>query len=124
MTRVAAFIRARPDYRVALLLFAVLVSTSAGYGWHGDELYFAVAGQHPDWGYPDQPLFTPLLVAGLNALGGGSLVVVRLASALAAAATVVLTGALAVAFGGKASATDRLAQLGHRGGQSCDRALR
>jgi Dolichyl-phosphate-mannose-protein mannosyltransferase len=89
---------------VAAALFVLLVATSGGYGWHRDELYFLVAGRHPSWGYPDQPLFTPLVVAAEAAVGNGSLTVVRLASALGSAATAVLTGLLAAEMGGGARA--------------------
>ncbi|MFG1610777.1 glycosyltransferase family 39 protein [Actinoplanes sp. NPDC049265] len=92
--------RFRPEWYVAAALLVLLVLTSARYGWHRDELYFVVAGQHPAWGYPDQPSFTPLLAAALYRLGGGSLVVLRLAAALASAATVVLTGTIAGLLGG------------------------
>jgi len=89
---------------VAVALLVLLVLTSSRYGWHRDELYFVVAGRHPAWGYPDQPLLTPLLSAGLYQLGGGSLVVLRLASALASAATVVLVGVIAGLLGGTSRA--------------------
>jgi 4-amino-4-deoxy-L-arabinose transferase-like glycosyltransferase len=89
---------------VAVALLLLLVLTSSRYGWHRDELYFVVAGRHPAWGYPDQPLLTPLLSAGLYRLGGGSLVVLRLASALASAATVVLVGVIAGLLGGTSRA--------------------
>jgi 4-amino-4-deoxy-L-arabinose transferase-like glycosyltransferase len=96
--------RIRPEWFVAVALFLLLVLTSSRYGWHRDELYFVVAGRHPAWGYPDQPLLTPLLAAGLDRLGGGSLVVLRLASALASAATVVLVGMIAGLLGGTSRA--------------------
>jgi 4-amino-4-deoxy-L-arabinose transferase-like glycosyltransferase len=89
---------------VAATLLVLLVLTSSRYGWHRDELYFVVAGRHPAWGYPDQPVLTPLLSAGLYRLGGGSLVVLRLASALASAATVVLVGVIAGLMGGTSRA--------------------
>jgi MFS family permease len=85
---------------VAAALLVLLALTSSRYGWHRDELYFVVAGRHPAWGYPDQPLLTPLLSAGLYRLGGGSLVVLRLSAALASAATVVLVGVIAGQLGG------------------------
>ena len=62
-------------------------------------LYFLVAGQHPDWGYPDQPPMTPILTWVMSRLGG-SLPVVRLPSALAAGATVLLAGMTAREMGG------------------------
>ncbi|MEO7017781.1 MAG: glycosyltransferase family 39 protein [Leifsonia sp.] len=100
LRRSGVFLRARPEYVVAAALIVLLIVGSGAYGWHGDELYFVVAGQHPAFGYPDQPLFTPLLVGFMNALGGGSLVVVRLASAVGSAATAVIVGAMAGQLGG------------------------
>lgn len=93
-------LRRRPELIVGAALLVLLVATSAGYGWHRDELYFRAAGRHPAFGYPDQPPFTPLLVAAADAISGGSLVVVRLASAMASAATAVLTGMIAAEMGG------------------------
>ena len=90
----------RPEWFVAAGLLALLMLTSSRYGWHRDELYFVVAGRHPAWGYPDQPSLTPLLSAALYRVGGASLVVLRSASALASAATVVLTGVMAGLLGG------------------------
>lgn len=97
-------VRLKPELAVASILFLMLTLTSSRYGWHRDELYFVVAGQHPAWGYPDQPLLTPLVTAALNYLGSGSLVVVRLASALASAATTVLVGVIAGQLGGSTRA--------------------
>ncbi|MGY1822679.1 glycosyltransferase family 39 protein [Geodermatophilus sp. SYSU D00079] len=81
---------------VALLLVAV----SGRYGYHRDELYFLRAGREAAFGYVDQPPLTPLLAAALDALAPGSLVALRVPSALAAGAVVVLTGLLAREFGG------------------------
>ena len=79
---------------------ALLVATSWRYGYHRDELYFLVAGRHPDWGYPDQPPLTPILARIMDSIGPGSVVVLRLPSALAAAALVLLTGMTAREMGG------------------------
>src|SRR5436305_14867543 len=32
----------------------VLIVFAGGYGYHRDELYFLVAGDHLDWSFPDQ----------------------------------------------------------------------
>ena len=89
----------RPLLVVAGAVTALLIATSWRYGFHRDELYFLVAGQHPDWGYPDQPPMTPILTWVMSRLGG-SLPVVRLPSALAAGATVLLAGMTAREMGG------------------------
>jgi 4-amino-4-deoxy-L-arabinose transferase-like glycosyltransferase len=87
-------------------VFVVLVSVAGRYGYHRDELYFLVAGRHLAWGYPDQPPFVPLLARLLKDLVAGSVVVLRLPSAVVAAAIVPMTGAMAWLFG-----AERRAQL-------------
>lgn len=77
----------------------LLVAVSGRYGYHRDELYFLVAGHHLAWGYPDQPPFVPALARVMSWMAPGSLPVLRLPSALAAAADVLLTGRLAREFG-------------------------
>ncbi|HST67210.1 MAG TPA: glycosyltransferase family 39 protein [Mycobacteriales bacterium] len=94
----------RPLLAIAGAVALLLVATSWRYGYHRDELYFIVAGQHPDWGYPDQPPLTPVLARLMDLLGGGSLVVLRLPSALAAGATALLAGLTAHELGGRARA--------------------
>lgn len=84
---------------IATAQFAVLVATSTRYGYHRDELYFIVAGSHPALGYPDQPPLVPLMCWAMHSLGH-SLVLLRLPSALVAAATTVLTGEMAREVGG------------------------
>ncbi|HEY6056945.1 MAG TPA: glycosyltransferase family 39 protein [Candidatus Limnocylindrales bacterium] len=104
--RWAALRRAAVDHGAALTLPAigslvalVLLTVSAGYGFHRDELYFIVAGRHPALGYVDQPPLTPLLSAVSAAVLGVSPTAVRLLPALVAAAVVVLTGLMAREFG-------------------------
>lgn len=91
---------------MAVLQLAVLVATSGRYGYHRDEMYFVVAGSHPAWGYPDQPPLVPLLCRAMDLVAPGSLIVLRLPSALAAAVTTVVAALVARELGG-----ERRAQL-------------
>ena len=78
----------------------LLLAVAARYGPHRDEMYFVRVGGAPAWGYVDQPPLTPLLAHAVDALTGGSLVGLRVPSALMAGLVVVLTGLLAAEFGG------------------------
>jgi hypothetical protein len=81
-----------------------LVALASRFGYHRDELYFLAAGRHLDWGYADQGPLTPLLARAMNMIDPGSLTVLRLPSAAAAAVVVLLTGLLARELGGRARA--------------------
>jgi hypothetical protein len=85
---------------VAVVQAAVLVATSWRYGYHGDEFYFIVAGSHPALGYPDQPPLVPLLAWAMHDIGSGSLLALRLPSAIVGALTTVLAGLVASEVGG------------------------
>jgi len=85
---------------IAAAQLAALLATSTRYGYHRDELYFIVAGGHPAFGYPDQPPLVPLLCHAMNALAPGSLFLLRLPSALVAAATNVVAALVARELGG------------------------
>ena len=86
---------------VAGVVVAVLIAFASRYGYHRDELYFLAAGRHLAWGYPDQGPLTPLIARAMSAIAPGSLTVLRVPSALAAGATVLLTGLLARELGGR-----------------------
>jgi 4-amino-4-deoxy-L-arabinose transferase-like glycosyltransferase len=90
--------------RVALVLaaatLAVHMAFADRYDLFRDELYFIVCGQHPAFGYADQPPLVPLLAAGGYALGAHTWLV-RFPSALAAAALVWLVVAFARLLGGR-----------------------
>jgi 4-amino-4-deoxy-L-arabinose transferase-like glycosyltransferase len=90
----------RPVVGVAAVIAVLLIAFAHGYGYHRDELYFLVAGDHLDWSYADQGPLTPLLAHLMNAIAPGSLTVLRLPSALMAGGTVVAAGALAFELGG------------------------
>ena len=81
-------------------MVAALVIVSGAYGFHGDEMYYVVAGQHPAFGYVDQPPLTPLLSAGSVALFGVSPTAVRLLPTLEMALIVVLVALIARDLGG------------------------
>lgn len=84
---------------VAVLVFVELMAFAGRYGYHGDEMYFIVAGWHPAFGYPDQPPLVPLLAGAMHHIAA-SLYLLRLPSAMAAAATVIVAGAIARDAGG------------------------
>ena len=84
---------------IAAAQAALLVATSTRYGYHGDEFYFIVAGSHPALGYPDQPPLVPLLSWLMHDLSG-SLLVLRLPSALVGGATTMLAALVAREVGG------------------------
>ncbi|WP_246136607.1 glycosyltransferase family 39 protein, partial [Leekyejoonella antrihumi] len=89
---------------VALLQALLLIGTSTRYGYHRDELYFIAAGGHPALGYPDQPSLVPLMAWLLNQAAPGSLLVLRLMSAIASALSAVVAGLVAREIGGSARA--------------------
>lgn len=77
----------------------VLLAVAGRYGYHRDELYFLVAGDHLDWGYVDQPPFTPLIARIADTLVPGSVVALRVIPALATGFTVVAGALLARELG-------------------------
>ena len=89
-----------PLLLLAAAVMLVLALTSTRYGYHRDELYFIAAGAHPAFGYPDQPMLTPLLARAMDLLAPGSLLVLRAPAILASGVTTVLTGLLAREAGG------------------------
>ena len=85
---------------MAGVLAVAMVATSGRYDYHRDELYFRLLGQHPAWGYVDQPPATPLLARLMTELFGDHLWALRLPGALILAATAILTAMLARDLGG------------------------
>jgi Dolichyl-phosphate-mannose-protein mannosyltransferase len=82
-----------PVLGVVALKIALEFAVAGRYGWHRDELYYAVAGLHLQGGYVEFPPVTALLAALARGLFGWSLVGLRGITILASAGTVVV-GAL------------------------------
>src|SRR5262245_35768804 len=87
-----------PSAVVAVLLTAF----SNGYGYHRDELYFAML--RPAWGYVDQPPLTPLVAHGIASVYDGGPWLLRIPATVCAVACVVITALIARELGGDAKA--------------------
>lgn len=104
-----------PVGAVALAVTLVLLAVAGRYDYHRDELYFRVLGQHPAWGYIDQPPLTPLLTRLGTILFGDSVWALRVPFALLTGVAAVLAALLAREAGG-GRAAQVLAALGVAGG--------
>jgi hypothetical protein len=74
--------------------------TASRYGFHRDEFYYLASGQHLAWGFVDQPPVVPFLALVGSELFGATPWGLRVLSAVAGAATVVVAGLLARELGG------------------------
>src|SRR5438046_1249433 len=84
---------------VALLVHLL---TNGRYGYFRDQLYYIACGRHLALGFVDQPPLSILLMRLSQTLFGNSLFAIRLLPALAGAATIAITGAIARELGGRA----------------------
>ncbi|HJP79823.1 MAG TPA: glycosyltransferase family 39 protein [Pseudonocardiaceae bacterium] len=93
----------RPVLIVLAVTAAIHGAVATRFGWHRDEFYYVVCGQHLAWGYPDQPPLTPLLARFAADLPGGVLPL-RILAIAAELGCILLTAVLAAEFGGRARA--------------------
>ena len=91
--------RLRIPLAAALATFVLHALANPHYGFFRDELYFIICGQHPQFGYVDQPPVVPLIAAG-SQIFGHSLFLLRLTAAFFAAASVYVTCLLVLEFAG------------------------
>jgi hypothetical protein len=85
---------------LAAVKLAIHVAFLTPYGWFRDELYYVACSKHLAFGYVDQPPLSIALLRVWRAVFGDSLAAMRLAPALAGAATVYLAGTIAIELGG------------------------
>ena len=90
----------RPVLVVIALKSALNLAFASRYGWHRDELYYAVAGRHLQGGYVEFPPVTALLSALARLLFGDSLTGFRLFAVLAGAASTLVAALIARELGG------------------------
>jgi 4-amino-4-deoxy-L-arabinose transferase-like glycosyltransferase len=86
---------------VAFVRFVLYFIAGPNYGYFRDELYYLACGEHPAWGYVDQPPLIAWIAWCLQYTIGTSIWALRLLPALAGAATVILAGLVARELGGQ-----------------------
>ncbi|MFF2922139.1 ArnT family glycosyltransferase [Streptomyces celluloflavus] len=87
---------------VVVAALAVLLFAFAGeYGYHADELYFRLLGEHgPAWGYVDQPPLLPMAVRAAVEIFGDNMWAIRVPAVLCAGAVTLLGAMIAAELGG------------------------
>jgi hypothetical protein len=85
---------------VALVRILLYLVAAPHYGYFRDEMYYLACGEHPAWGYMDQPPIIAWMAWLLEHSIGTSLYALRLLPMLASVGTIVLTGLLARKLGG------------------------
>src|SRR5580692_3547180 len=76
---------------VALVRIVLYFFAGPHYGYFRDELYYLACGEHPAWGYVDQPPLIAWIAWILQHTIGTSILALRLLPALAGAATVIVS---------------------------------
>jgi hypothetical protein len=86
---------------VALVRVVLYFLAGSHYGYFRDEMYYLACGEHPAWGFVDQPPLIGWIAWLLEHTIGTSLWALRLLPAIAGTSTIVLAGLLAREFGGR-----------------------
>jgi len=86
-------------HAIPVAVFALLAGAALGDHYFRDEFYYLACSHRMAWGYVDQPPLSIAVLWVLRHLAGDSLIVIRTAAAIVAAATVWLTGRLAAKLG-------------------------
>jgi len=86
---------------LALVKLALHFVFNSYYGYFRDELYFIACSEHLAFGYPDHAPLIAFTTKLSRTIFGDSLFAIRLFSALAGAAKILLTGLLVKELGGK-----------------------
>jgi hypothetical protein len=85
---------------VALVRMALYIVAAPHYGYFRDEMYYLACGEHPAWGYMDQPPLIAWIAWLLQHTIGTSLYALRLLPMLADVGTIFVTALLARKLGG------------------------
>jgi 4-amino-4-deoxy-L-arabinose transferase-like glycosyltransferase len=86
---------------IALVRVALYLLTASHYGYFRDELYYLACGEHPAWGYMDQPPLIAWMAWLLQHTIGTSLYAIRLLPMLADLGAIAVTALLTQKLGGQ-----------------------
>jgi hypothetical protein len=87
-------------WALPLAVLSFFAATAPGYGVFRDELYYIACAHHLDWGYVDHPPLVALIARLSELIFGRSWIALRLLSAIAASATVLVVGDTVKELGG------------------------
>src|SRR5215469_5481559 len=87
-------------YGVALVRVLIYLMAAPNYGYFRDEMYYLACGEHPAWGYMDQPPLIGWIAWLLEHTIGVSLYALRLLPMLADVGSILMTAQLARKLGG------------------------
>jgi len=86
---------------IAAFSFVLHMIFNNRYGYFRDEFDYIICGNHPAWGYVDQPPLVPILTRIFRMVFGDSLRAIRLMPVLAVSATIILSGCIARELGAR-----------------------